>query len=41
MRHQGAGPPDPSLVTTGWPPFEMSIAILKHIADWHLVLLNN
>jgi len=22
-------------------PFEVSIAILNHIADWHLVLLNN
>jgi 2-hydroxy-6-oxonona-2,4-dienedioate hydrolase len=22
-------------------PFEVSIAILNHIADWHLMLLNN
>ena len=22
-------------------PFEVSIAIINHIADWHLVLLNN
>ena len=22
-------------------PFEVSIALLNHIADWHLVLLNN
>jgi len=38
-QHPGAGPADPRAVRPDGG--EVSIAILNHIADWHLVLLNN